>query len=517
MKTDDHQIEVPAAIFGKEAKASSVPRGYEILSQHDSVGSDWGPDWLKVSGSFQWVPSKSGHTHDPVYLWYPVLSRSTQSVVLIRFLDVGRDANGRPHSLRAEAAFLDISDEEMKRTLLSSLLAGNVDWTLSKSDQGPILTIAFSKVAADDLSSNADPTHPVLIAPLPVSIQTSLDLEGWKLLSLGSGASFSDREVTYGHYRESSKNTSPPRETSAPRHEHLQPSQVRLPHTPTFWERNGWKFFFLTSFVCAIVLAIGGHFIKENRELVQSNKDFKQRKEQLEKSIKQLKDFHVRNYIGKPDISDEQDTQEYRNAVSRWKEHDEFFIRLSNLAPKVSELVDSLRNAEKWQLENLDVNFDNEEWHQVVGLTKALQDLKGYRNASDSDGNIKKEIQVLIANYKRLVELSDGLEQFRPLLNSTLKTIESLKEHDPTASGDLESGESMEKWTNESTVPHVGEVDQTVKDTVEDKGVDLSGDGSDTNEALPAKEAETHDADSIHEGERIALEAEADDFEETNH
>jgi hypothetical protein len=92
--------ELPSAVFSK-------PQGeiaYRIVYQHRAFESpDLSRVFQRVCNGFEWKPTSSDRQHAPCHGIVSVENR----FLLAKFRDIGRDAAGRPHTLRVDCLLTD--------------------------------------------------------------------------------------------------------------------------------------------------------------------------------------------------------------------------------------------------------------------------------------------------------------------------------------------------------------------------------------------------------------------------
>ena len=130
----------PAAVFGKRRPfKEGLVREYELVAH----SADFPPDALRafeqVARSFRWAPGpgRAGGVLAPCFALWPLDGR--RGVLAVRFRDDGRDDQGRPHLLRADAVFLPGTSAGTDLDRLAGLLtpSGWPDEVTLDGDSGP--------------------------------------------------------------------------------------------------------------------------------------------------------------------------------------------------------------------------------------------------------------------------------------------------------------------------------------------------------------------------------------------
>ena len=105
----------PKAVFGKPDGASA----YQVIAQDPEFErAEIAAAFEKICTSFEWRPLPAGTTHPPCY---GILSTG-EAILIARYADAGRDANGRPHALHIECVVVEVG----KLELAWRSLAGNL-------------------------------------------------------------------------------------------------------------------------------------------------------------------------------------------------------------------------------------------------------------------------------------------------------------------------------------------------------------------------------------------------------
>ncbi len=108
-------VRFPLALYGKPADASSDAGGYRFLVRHPAFDSPPIDRALRrLVAALEWKPAS--HRHAPVF----GMLREGEATLVARFVDDGRDPNGRPHALRVECVLLH------RRKPTDALLSGEV-------------------------------------------------------------------------------------------------------------------------------------------------------------------------------------------------------------------------------------------------------------------------------------------------------------------------------------------------------------------------------------------------------
>jgi hypothetical protein len=105
----------PSATFGKPAGSGA----YQIIQQHPAFESaEPAAAFRRLCSSFEWKPTNTGLQHRPCLAMLAV----GDSLLVARFSDTGRDAAGRPHTLRIECL---LADREQLDVAWKSLAPGD--------------------------------------------------------------------------------------------------------------------------------------------------------------------------------------------------------------------------------------------------------------------------------------------------------------------------------------------------------------------------------------------------------
>lgn len=87
--------DIPSASFGKPDGATA----YQIIHQHPAFETPLAATaFRQICNSFEWRPTNTGLQHRPCF----GILRAGRSFLLAEFSDSGRDATGRPNTLRID-------------------------------------------------------------------------------------------------------------------------------------------------------------------------------------------------------------------------------------------------------------------------------------------------------------------------------------------------------------------------------------------------------------------------------
>lgn len=116
----------PNASFGKSPGASA----YQILAQDEAfVAPAIARAFRKICSRFEWKPTSGELIHAPCYAILP----AGGAILVARYTDSGRDAAGRPHTLRVECLLADMDSFARACSILDP--GQGSDWKIPDSFQ----------------------------------------------------------------------------------------------------------------------------------------------------------------------------------------------------------------------------------------------------------------------------------------------------------------------------------------------------------------------------------------------
>lgn len=141
---------LPAAVYGKPGSAGRMPEGYGWFARHPDFPELAERLASPVTASFQWRSTGGIDRYDTVACWVPNGPEGGSGVV-IRFVDAGADSGGRPHTVRAEAAYVDGSALADCPDLPLLLCASREALCV---EEGPVPVFRLSRVTVPDQGSD---------------------------------------------------------------------------------------------------------------------------------------------------------------------------------------------------------------------------------------------------------------------------------------------------------------------------------------------------------------------------
>jgi hypothetical protein len=91
----------PSASFGKPPGAGA----YQILGQDEAFAApEIARAFQTICSRFEWKPTRGELVHSPCFAILP----TDGAVLIAKYTDAGRDAAGRPHTLRVECLLADL-------------------------------------------------------------------------------------------------------------------------------------------------------------------------------------------------------------------------------------------------------------------------------------------------------------------------------------------------------------------------------------------------------------------------
>jgi len=128
----NERFRLPVAVHGKPA-ATADAGGYRFLVRHPAFDPPPLDRALRrMVGALEWKAAP--HRHAPVF----GLLAAGECTLVARFLDVGRDAHARPHSLRVECVLCD-------RTCPPGAMLRERAWTDLSENPGDVAEVCLSR------------------------------------------------------------------------------------------------------------------------------------------------------------------------------------------------------------------------------------------------------------------------------------------------------------------------------------------------------------------------------------
>ena len=174
---ENDAIKLSVAVYGKQTPSKGMPQGYTWLFRDPGIPADVFAIADSLAGSFQWVSGPDSTEYAAVTCWLPVNNLANGGLYL-RFRDAGADEQGRPHTVRVEAAYIGKTTLSENPTLPFVLL--------SDSDQLRILSgldhsgsvFRLNSATAERLSKalgggDASLRKTVMVTPTPIRFRVT--------------------------------------------------------------------------------------------------------------------------------------------------------------------------------------------------------------------------------------------------------------------------------------------------------------------------------------------------------